>query len=117
MRSTIVPVGTCRLAPVRNMREKWRTVAVRSASGPTMKPGVSQRNSSGSAKPSQSCMKRAALSAPSASIAPPRWRGSLAITPNGRPAWRASAVTIPGAKPRRSSSVSPHSASITARMS
>ena len=29
------------------MRAKWRTVAVRSAAGPTMKPGVSQRNSSG----------------------------------------------------------------------
>ena len=39
MRSTIVPIGTDTFAPARNMREKWRTVAVRSAAGPTMKPG------------------------------------------------------------------------------
>ena len=63
------------------MRAKWRTVAVRSAAGPTMKPGVSHRNSTGSSNASHSCRKRAALSAPSASIAPPRWVGSLATTP------------------------------------
>ena len=80
--------GPSRLAPVTNMREKWRTVAVFSASGPTMKPGVSHRNSSGSPNASHSCMNRAALSAPSASIAPPRWAGLLAITPSGRPSSR-----------------------------
>ena len=73
MRSTIVPVGTWRLAPVTNIRAKWRTVAVRSASGPTMNPGVSHRNRIGSSNASHSCMNRAALSAPWASIAPPRW--------------------------------------------
>ena len=51
-------VGTVRLAPATNMRAKWRTVAVRSAAGPTMKPGVSHRNSTGSSKASHSCMKR-----------------------------------------------------------
>ena len=80
------------------MRAKWRTVAVRSAAGPTMKPGVSHRNSTGRPKASHSCRKRAALSAPSASIAPPRWVGSLATTPSGRPSRRASAVTMPGAE-------------------
>ena len=50
MRSTIVPTGTVTFAPARNMRAKWRTVAVRSAAGPTMKPGVSQRSSTGSSK-------------------------------------------------------------------
>ena len=43
-------------------------------------------------------MKRAALSAASASIAPPRCAGSLAITPTGRPSIRASAVTIADAE-------------------
>src|SRR5439155_892269 len=39
--------GTVRLAPVTNMRETWRTIAVFSASGPTMKPGVSQSETIG----------------------------------------------------------------------
>ena len=113
-----MPVGTSRLAPVTNMREKCLTVAVFSASGPTMKPGVSHRNSIGSPNASHSCMNRAALSAPSASIAPPRCAGLLAITPSGRPSLgRASAVTMPAPKPRRSSSTSSSSASITVRMS
>ena len=50
-----------------------------------MKPGVSHSSRTGSSKPSHSCRKRAALSAASASIAPPRWAASLAITPRGRP--------------------------------
>ena len=32
--------GTVRVAAVTNMREVWRTVAVCSESGPTMKPGA-----------------------------------------------------------------------------
>ncbi len=68
-----------------NIRHTWRTSAVSSTSGPTMKPGVSHRKSSGRSKASQSCMKRAALSAPSPSIAPARCSGLLAITPTGRP--------------------------------
>ena len=78
-----------------------------------MNPGVSHRNRIGSSNASHSCMNRAALSAPSASIAPPRWLGSLAITPSGLPSTRASAVTIPCPNPRRSSSTSSSSASIT----
>ena len=66
------------------MRQTWRTSAVFSASGPTMKPGVSHSDRIGMSKASQSCMKRAALSAASASIAPPRCIGLLAMTPNGR---------------------------------
>ena len=49
-----LPIGTVMFAAVTNIREKWRTVAVRSASGPTMKPGVSQRDSTGSSNASQS---------------------------------------------------------------
>ena len=67
--------GTVRLAPVTNMRAAWRTSAVFSTSGPTMMPGVSHSDSTGRSKASHSCMKRAALSAPSLSIAPPRWTG------------------------------------------
>ncbi len=109
LRSTTVPVGTLRLAPMVNIRAKWRTVAVRSAAGPTMNPGVSQRNRIGRANASHRVMNRAALSAPWASIAPPRWVGSLAITPSGRPPERASAVRMPRPKPRRSSSTEPAS--------
>ncbi len=65
-----------------------------------MKPGVSISETIGSACASQSCMKRAALSAASASMAPPRCAGSLARTPTGRPSTRASAVTMPAPKPR-----------------
>jgi hypothetical protein len=101
------------------MRHTRRTSAVFSASGPTMKPGVSQSDSTGRSCASHNCKKRAALSAASASIAPPRWRGLLAIRPIGRPSIRISAVTIPGPQPARNSSTEPVSASpvITARMS
>src|SRR5229473_6780252 len=73
--------GTVMLAPVTNIRATWRTIAVFSASGPTMKPGVSHSDTIGRSKASQSCMKRAALSPASASIAPTRCFGLLAIKP------------------------------------
>ena len=57
------------------MRQQWRTSAVFSTSGPTMMPGVSQRNRIGMSKASHSCMKRAALSAPGLSMAPERCVG------------------------------------------
>ena len=50
-----------------------------------MKPGVSTSETIGSPCASHSCMKRAALSAASASIAPPRCGGLLAISAD-RPA-------------------------------
>ncbi len=114
-----MPNGTVRLAPTTNSRLAWRTSPVSSASGPTMIPGVSHRNSSGTSNASHSCRKRAALSAPSASMAPARWAGLLATMPSGRPSTSASAVIIPRAKPARSSSTEPVSASpvITARTS
>ncbi len=58
-------------------------------------------------KASQSCMKRAALSEPSLSIAPARWTGLLAMTPIGRPSMRMRAVTMPMPKSRRSSRTEP----------
>ena len=79
-----------------NRRLTWRTRAVCSASGPTMIPGVSQRNSTGRSKASHSCRKRAALSAPSASMAPAEVRrGCWRRRPAGRPSTRTSAVTMP----------------------
>ncbi len=72
-----------------------------------MNPGVSHRNRTGRSNASHSCRNRAALSAASTSIAPPRWVVSLATTPSGRPSTLASAVTIPAAHPRRSSSTDP----------
>jgi hypothetical protein len=74
--------GTVRLAPVTNMRETWRTIAVFSASGPTMKPGVSHSASTGNLAASACSMKRAAFSEPSASMAPERWAGLLATIAN-----------------------------------
>ena len=102
--------GTRRLAPLTNIRLTCRTSAVFSASGPTMNPGVSHRNSSGRSNAPHSCMNRAALSAQSASIAPARWSGLLASTPSGLPSIRISADTMPGAKCGRSSSADPVSA-------
>ena len=95
LRSTMVKNGTVRLAPTTNMRQQCRTSAVFSISGPTMMPGVSHRNRIGRSNASQSCMKRAALSAPSLVIAPARCVGLLATMPIGRPSMRASAVTMP----------------------
>ena len=84
-----------------------------------MNPGVSHSDRIGRSCASQSCMKRAALSAPSASMAPPMCLGLLAITPKGRPSMRMSAVIMPGPKWGRSSRTEPVSASvsITVRMS
>src|SRR3546814_9173077 len=50
-----------------------------------MLPGVSESESTGMSKASQSCRNRAALSEASESIAPPRCIGLLANTPMGRP--------------------------------
>jgi hypothetical protein len=52
------------------MREVWRTRPVASAFGPTIIPGVSTSETIGRSNASQSCMKRAALSAASLVIAP-----------------------------------------------
>ena len=77
--------GTRRAAPATSRREAWRTRPVASASGPTMIPGVSTRETTGRPKASQSWRNRAALSAPSLVIAPAMWRVSLAMKPSGRP--------------------------------
>jgi hypothetical protein len=57
-------------------------------------------------------MNRAALSAPSLSMAPPRCIGLFATTPTGRPSRRIRAVIIPTPKSRRSSSTESVSASV-----
>jgi hypothetical protein len=62
---------------------------------------------------SQSCMKRAALSAASLVIAPAMYRVSLAITPTARPSIRSSAVAISGAKRSRRNRTEPSSASVS----
>ena len=103
--------GTRSDPPATNRREQWRTSAVASASGPTIIPGVSISETIGSPKASQSCMKRAALSAPSLVIAPAMCIGLLATIPSGRPSIRASAVTMPGANAGRSVVTEPPSAS------
>ena len=95
MRSTTVHSGERSLAPATNIAPNRRTVAVRSASGPTMKPGVSHSETTGSPYASQMPRNRVALSAASASIAPPRWVGSLASTATGWPSSRANAVRMP----------------------
>ena len=60
-------------------------------SGPTMRPGVSQRIKSGMSKASQIWTKRAAFSQAGPSMAPARNIGWLAITPTVRPPWRSPA--------------------------
>ncbi len=117
--STTVTIGTVIDWAETNRRENRRTWAVSSASGPTRNPGVSHSESTGRSWPSHSWRNRAALSAASASIAPPSTAGSLAITPTGIPSSRTSAVMIPVAYPARSSSTLPSSAnpSMTRRTS
>ncbi len=119
MRVTTATNGTVRFAPVTNSRLQWRTSAVASTSGPTIIPGVSHSETIGRSNASHSCMNRAALSAPSLSIAPARWLGLLPMTPTGTPSMRASAVIMPSPNSRRSSSTEPvsNSASTTARTS
>ena len=70
-------------APATSSREVWRTRPVASASGPTIIPGVSTSETIGSPNASQSCRKRAALSAASLVIAPAMCSVLLAITPSG----------------------------------
>jgi len=91
----------------------WRTSPVASAFGPTIIPGVSTSETTGSPNASQSCRKRAALSAASLVIAPAIRRVSLAITPTGRPSMRASAVHISGANRSRRNVTEPSSASVS----
>lgn len=45
----MVNIGTSMFAAPTNMRATRRTIAVFSASGPTMKPGVSHKDSTGTA--------------------------------------------------------------------
>ena len=70
-----------------------RMMPCRSTAVPTMKPGTSARNSSGTLKASQSWMKRVALSAESTNSTPPLNIGLLATTPIGWPSSRAKPTT------------------------
>ena len=79
-----------------NIRQTCLTCARFSISGPTMKPGVSHNDKIGSPWALQICIKRATLSAPSASIAPAMCMELLAMTPNGRPSMRRNPVTMLG---------------------
>ena len=119
MRSTTAQTGTVSRAPATNIAPKRRTMAVRSASGPTMNPGVSTSETTGSRCASHSRRNAVALSAASPSIAPPRCRGLFTSSPTACPPRRASAVTTPTPNPARSSSTLPvsHSASMTGRTS
>ncbi len=61
MRSTTAQTGTVSRAPATNIAPKRRTVAVRSAAGPTMKPGVSTSETTGSRCASHSRQERGGL--------------------------------------------------------
>jgi hypothetical protein len=76
-------------------------------------PGVSTSEITARPNASQSCMKRAALSAPSLVIAPAMCIVLLATIPTGRPSMRASAVTISGAKRARRNVAEPASARVS----
>ena len=79
--TALIILAPCRMMP-------WRSTAV-----PTMKPGTSARNSSGTLNASQSWMNRAALSAESVKSTPPLNMGLLATTPMARPSSRANPTT------------------------
>ena len=80
--------------------------------GPTMMPGVSQRKRSGMSKASQSCMKRAALSAAVAVDGAAEVHRVVGDDADGRPSTRIRAVIMPTPKSRRSSSTESVSASV-----
>ncbi len=119
MRSTTAQTGTVSRAPATNIAPKRRTIAVRSAAGPTMNPGVSTSETTGSRCASHSPRNAVALSAASPSIAPPSCSGLLASSPTACPPMRARAVSTPVPNPARSSSTLPvsHRVSMTGRTS
>ena len=65
------------------IRAPARTMPFFSSSNPTMKPGSSQKYTSGKWNVSHSCIRRAVFSPAALSIEPPRNRGLLIITPTG----------------------------------
>ena len=71
LRRNTATSGTVMLAPLTKRLDMRRTAACFSLSGPTINPGVSVRDTTGSSKASHSWRKRAAFSALSASTAPP----------------------------------------------
>ena len=66
----------------------WRMIPCFSTAAPTMKPGTSARNSSGTLNASHNCTNRVALSAESTNRTPPLCSELLATTPTVRPASR-----------------------------
>ena len=114
LRRMIAKTGTESAAPASNRSPARRTWPLVSTSGPTMNPGVSISETRGSPNASHKRRNRAALSAPSGSIAPPRWNGLLARSPHGRPAILNIAVIIPAPKPAFTSMSDPGSASVAA---
>ena len=79
--TALIILAPCRMMP-------WRSTAV-----PTMKPGTSARNTSGTLKASHIWMNRAALSAESTNSTPPLNIGLLATTPIAWPSSRAKPMT------------------------
>src|SRR4051795_13730609 len=61
----------------------WRMIPCRSTAVPTMNPGTSARNSSGTLNASHSCTNLVALSAESTNSTPPLNIGLFATTPTG----------------------------------
>ena len=88
--------GTVSAAPATSRREPCRTSPSASAAGPTMYPGQSTSESTGTPKASHNCRNRAALSAAPAVMAPAMTMVLLAIMPTGLPSMRPKAVTISG---------------------
>ena len=88
------------LAPVTNMRAAVAHQAGLLGLGADHDAGRIAKMTIGMSKASQSCMKRAALSEPSLSMAPPSVHGLLATTPTGRPSMRMKAVTMVRPKSR-----------------
>ncbi len=111
-RSTTDATGTRNEAAVTNKRPAWRVMPWASTAGPTMKPGVSTSVTSGQPAASANCMKRASLSQPATSIAPPRCRGLVAAIATGWPPRRANDVTTPAPNSARSSITLSRSASV-----
>ncbi len=85
LRSVTSNLGVVASVWAANMRAPLRRIACCSEARPGSTPGLSERNTIGRWNESATSMKRAALSAPSASIEPASTMGWLATTATGWP--------------------------------
>src|SRR3954469_665678 len=97
LRTTTDTLGTVASDTAVTILAPWRMMPWRSAAAPTMKPGTSARNTSGTLNASHRLMNRVHLSAESTNSTPPSCAGLLATTPTGVPSRRPKPTITSGA--------------------